>query len=254
MRRPVQSYHIPVPVLKSIQGLSDQQAHQVVQDSADQRANEVNRVQRDQKALGVKQVPQDLRVPLDLKDQVVCPFKECLECLELKEKKERLVFLAPRVSQEALVHQDAMALQARGAFLERTGPLALQDHQGQLAFLEPLESQGSQEAWDLKVPWGHLVSLGQRESVEKEATCSLKPWCEQWHVRCANSSSRVTWPGTQPSSTRFPANPHQFGPSKGLLGNLADQAHLEPLVNKDPQGPQAFQEMQAFQGPQENEV
>lgn len=24
------------------------------------------------------------------------------------------------------------------------------------------------------------------------ATCSLKPWCEQWHVRCANSSSRVS--------------------------------------------------------------
>lgn len=33
---------------------------------------------RDQMALGVKQALQDLRVPLDLKDQVVCPFKEYL--------------------------------------------------------------------------------------------------------------------------------------------------------------------------------
>lgn len=69
-----------------------------------------------------------------------------------------------------------------------------------------------------------------------------------------NSSSKVTWPGTQPSSTRFLATPHQFGQSKGLLGNLEDQAHLEPLVNKDPQVPQASQEMQVCQGPQENEV
>lgn len=33
---------------------------------------------RDQMALGVKQALQDLRVPLDPKDQVVCPFKEYL--------------------------------------------------------------------------------------------------------------------------------------------------------------------------------
>jgi len=254
MRRLAQSYHIPAPVLKSIPGLWDQQAHQVVQDSEDQRANEVNRVQRDQRALEVTQALQDPRVPLDPKDQVVCPFKECLECRVLKEKKERPAFLAHRVSREALVHQDAMALQARGAFLERMDPLALQDHQGQLAFLETLESQGSQEAWDLKEPWGHLVSLEPRESAEKGGTCSLKPWCGRWHVRCANSSSRVTWPGTRPSSTRFPASPHQSGPSRGLLGSLADQGHLETLVNKDPQGPQASQEMQACQGPRENEV
>ncbi|KAK1332010.1 hypothetical protein QTO34_007687 [Cnephaeus nilssonii] len=47
-------------------------------DSEDQRANEEIRVQRDQMALGVKQALQDLRVPLDPKDQVVCPFKEYL--------------------------------------------------------------------------------------------------------------------------------------------------------------------------------
>lgn len=254
MRRPAQSYRIPAPVLKSIRGLWGQQAHQVVQDSEDQRANEVNRVQRDQRALEVTQALQDPRAPLDPKDQVVCPFKECLECRVLKEKKERQAFLAHRVSQEALVHQDAMGLQASGDFLERTGPLALQDHQGQLAFPEPLESQGSQEAWDLKVPWGHLVSLEPRESEEKEGTCSLKLWYERWRVRCANSSSRVIWPGTRPSSTRFPASPHQSGPSKGPLENLVDQGHPEPLVNKDPQGRQASLEMQACQGPQENEV
>ena len=66
--------------------------------------------------------------------------------------------------------------------------------------------------------------------------------------------SQVIWPGTQPSSTRFPASQHQSGPSKGLLESLGDQAHLEPLVNKDPQVPQASQEMQVCQGPQENEV
>lgn len=65
---------------------------------------------------------------------------------------------------------------------------------------------------------------------------------------------QVTWPGTLPSSTRFPATPHPSGLSKGLLGSLGDQAHLEPLVNKDPQAHQASPEMQACQGPQENEV
>lgn len=176
MRRPAQNFHIPAPVLKPVNGVWDQQAHQVVQDSEDQRASKVNRVQRDQKALGVKQAPQDLRVPLDPKDQAVCPFKECLECRAKKERKERLVFLAHRVFQEALVHQDAMAHQARGAFPERMDPLALQDHQGQLAFLEPPESLGSQEVWDPKAPWDHLVFPEQRESEEKEAICSLKPW------------------------------------------------------------------------------
>lgn len=176
MRRPAQTFHIPVPVLKPANGLWDQQAHQVVQDSEDQRANEESRVQRDQMALGVKQALQDLRVPLDPKDQVVCPFKEYLECQVKRGRKERLACLVYRASQEALAHQDAMALQARGAFLERMGPLALQDHQGQLAFLEPPESQGSQEAWDPKAPWDHLVFLEQKESEENEVTCSLRPW------------------------------------------------------------------------------
>lgn len=67
-------------------------------------------------------------------------------------------------------------------------------------------------------------------------------------------ASQVTWPGTQPSSTRFPATPHQFGPSKGLLGSLGDQVPLERLVSKDLQGPQVSPEMQVCQGPQENEV
>lgn len=176
MRRPAQSFHIPAPVLKPIKGLWDQRAHLVVQGSEDQRASKVNRVQRDQMALGVKQALQDLRVPLDPKDQVVCPFKECLECQAKKERKERLVFLAHRVFQEVLVHQDAMARQARGAFLEKMDPLALQDHQGQLAFLELPEFQGSQEVWDPKVPSDHLVFPEQRESEENEVTCSLKPW------------------------------------------------------------------------------
>lgn len=59
-----------------------------------------------------------------------------------KERKEILAFLAHRVSRELLVHQDAMARQARGAFLGRTDPLALQDHLGHLVFPEPLESRG----------------------------------------------------------------------------------------------------------------
>lgn len=176
MRRPAQSFHIPAPVLKTVKEVWDQQAHQVVQDSEDQRASEVKRVQRDQKAPGVKQALQDLRVPLDPKDQAVCPFKECLECQVKKERKERLAFLAHRVFQEALVHQDVMARQARGAFPERMDPLALQDHQGQLAFLELPESQGSQEVWDPKAPWDHLVFPEQRANEENAATCSLKPW------------------------------------------------------------------------------
>lgn len=69
-----------------------------------------------------------------------------------------------------------MAHQARGAFLERMVPLALQDHQGQLAFLELLESRGSLEAQDHKAHLGHLVSLVQRESEESAVTCSPKPW------------------------------------------------------------------------------
>ncbi|KAJ8785039.1 hypothetical protein J1605_007595 [Eschrichtius robustus] len=156
MRRPAQSFHIPAPVLKSIKGLWDQQAHRVVQDSEDQRVNTVIQAQRDQMALGVKQALQDLRVLLDPKDQVVYPFKECLECQAKKERKEGLDFLAHRASQEVLVHQDVMAHQAKGAFLERMDPLALRDHQGQLAFPEPLEPQESQEAWDPKAPSGHL--------------------------------------------------------------------------------------------------
>lgn len=176
MRRPAQTFHIPAPVLKPIKGLWDQQDHQVVRDSEDQRANEESRVQRDQMALGVKQALQDLRVPLDPKDQVVYPFKEYLECQAKKERKERLASLVHRASQEASVRRDAMALQARGAFLERMGPLALPDHQGQLAFPEPPESQGSQEAWDPKAPWDHLVFREQRESEENEVTYSLRPW------------------------------------------------------------------------------
>lgn len=176
MMRPAQSFHIPAPVLKPVMGHWDQQAHQVVRDSEDQRANKVNRVQRDQMALGVKQALQDLKAPLGLKDQVVSPFKGCLECQVTKERKERLAFLAHRVSQEALVHQDAMARQARGAFLERMDPQALQGHRGQLAFLEPQESQASQGVWDLKAPWDPLVSQEQKESEENEVTCSLKPW------------------------------------------------------------------------------
>lgn len=148
----------------------------MVQDSEDQRGNEVNPAQRDQMALGVKQALQDIRVPLDPKDQVVCPFKECLECQGKRERKERPDFLAHRASREVLVPQDVMDHQARGAFLERMDPLALQDHQGQLAFQVPPESQGSQEAWDPKVPSGHLVPLEQREREEKEVTYSLKPW------------------------------------------------------------------------------
>lgn len=73
----------------------------MVQDSEDQRANKVNKAQRDQMDLVVKQALQDPRAPLDLKDQVVCPFKECLECQVKKERKETLAFLAHRVSQEA---------------------------------------------------------------------------------------------------------------------------------------------------------
>lgn len=176
MRRLAQTFHILAPVLKPVKGLWDQQAHRVVQDSGDRKANEESRVQRDQMALGVKQALQDLRVPLDPKDQAVCPFKEYLECQAKKERKGRLACLAHRASQEALVHQDVMAPQARGAFLERMGPLALQDRQGQLAFLEPPESPGSQEAWDPKAPWDPLVSREQRGSEEKEVTCSLRPW------------------------------------------------------------------------------
>lgn len=66
--------------------------------------------------------------------------------------------------------------------------------------------------------------------------------------------AQVTWPGTQPSSTKSPANPHLSGPSRALLVSPGDQVHLEPLENKDPQVPQASQEMQACRGPQENEV
>lgn len=28
--------------------------------------------------------------------------------------------------------------------------------------------------------------------LSRRGICSLKPWCERWHVRCANSSSRVS--------------------------------------------------------------
>lgn len=176
MKNPAQTSHIPAPVLKPMNWLWDQQVHQVVQDSEDQRANKVNKAQRDQMDLVVKQALQDPRAPLDLKDQVVCPFKECLGCQVKKERKEILVFLAHRVSREALVHLDVMAHQARGAFLERMVPLALQDHQGQLAFLELLESQGSLEAQDHKAHLDHLVSPVQRESEESAVTCSPKPW------------------------------------------------------------------------------
>lgn len=148
----------------------------MVQASEDPKANKVNRGRRDQKALGGKQVLQDPRAPLDLKDPVVCPFKACLECQVTKEIKEMLAFLVHRVSLEVWVHQDVMALQARGDFLERTVPLVLQGHLVQSAFLEPLVSQGSQAAWDHKDPWGHLVSLDQRESEVNEETCSPKPW------------------------------------------------------------------------------
>lgn len=148
----------------------------MVQDSEDQKANKVNRVRRDQRALGGKQVLQDLRVPLDPKDPVVCPFKACLVCPVTKEIKEMLAFLVHRVSLEVWVHQDVMAHQARGDFLERMVLLVLQGHPGQLAFLEPLVSQGSWEAWDHKEPRGRLVSLDQRESEVNEETCNLRPW------------------------------------------------------------------------------
>lgn len=66
--------------------------------------------------------------------------------------------------------------------------------------------------------------------------------------------AQVTWPGTQPSSTKSPASPHLSGPSRAPLESPGDQVHLEPLENKDPQVPQASQEMQECQEPQENEV
>lgn len=146
MRRRAQTFPIPAPVLKPATAPWDQQAPQVVQDSEDRRASKVNRVRRDQKVLGVKLALQDLRVPPDHKDQVVCLSKECLGCQAKKGRKERLAHLVRRASQEVSAHRDAMALPARGAFLERMGPLALQDHQGQLAYPEPPESQGSPEA------------------------------------------------------------------------------------------------------------
>lgn len=148
----------------------------MVQDSEDQKANKVNRVRRDQRDLGEKQVLQGPRAPLDLKDLVVCPFKACLECRVIKEIREMLAFLAHRVSLEVLAHQDGMAHQARGDFQERMVHLGPQDHLDQLAFLEPLVSQGSRAAWDHKEPWGHLVSLERRESEVNGETCSLKPW------------------------------------------------------------------------------
>lgn len=127
-------------------------------------------------ALGVKRALLDLRAPRGPRDQAVSPFKGCLECQVKKERKERSDCLAHRVSRAVLVHQDATAPRARGAFLERTDPPALRAHQGQLAFPEPLESPGSQEAWDPKVPSDRLVSLEQRERGERGATFSLKPW------------------------------------------------------------------------------
>lgn len=148
----------------------------MVQDSEDQKANKVNRVQRDQRALGEKQVLQDPRAHPDPKDPVVCPFKACLECQVIKEIKEMLAFLVHRVSLEVWVHLDVMAHQARGDFLGRMVPLDLQDHLDQLAFREPLVYRGSRAAWDRRDPWGHLVSLDQRESEVNEETCSLKPW------------------------------------------------------------------------------
>lgn len=66
--------------------------------------------------------------------------------------------------------------------------------------------------------------------------------------------AQVIWPGTQPSSTRFPAIPHPSGPSRAHLGSLGDQVHLGPRETKDLQALQASQEMQVCQGPQENEV
>lgn len=111
----------------------------------------------------------------------------------------------------------------------------------------------------------HLISEGCASScwwVSKRIVWNLDRWCLQFSLsKCDSSSnaslsfvSQVIWPGTQPSSTRSPASQHQFGPSKGLLESLGDQAHLEPLVNKDPQVPQASQETRVCQGPQENEV
>lgn len=127
-------------------------------------------------ALGVKRALPDLRAPRGPRDPAVSPFKGCLECQVKKERKEIPDCRAHRVSQAVLVHQDAMAPRARGAFLERTDPPALQVHQGQLAFPEPLESPGSQEAWDPKVPSDRLVSLEQRERGERGATFSPKRW------------------------------------------------------------------------------
>lgn len=176
MRNPAQTFHIPALAQKPQKWLWDRLAPQVVQDSEDLKANKVNRVQRDQKALEEKQALQDLRDRLGPKDPAVCLFKACLECQVKKEIKETVAFLVPRESQEVWAHQDVMAHQARGDFLERMVPLAPQDHQGQLEFLEPPVSRGSRAAWDHKVPWGHLVFLEQRASGVNEETCSLKPW------------------------------------------------------------------------------
>lgn len=86
-------------------------------------------------------------------------------------------------------------------------------------------------------------------SLDKFSLCVIVDW-----KLSLSFLSQVTWPGTQPSSTRFPATPHQSGPSRGLLGSLGGRAHLELLVNKDPQVPQASQGMQVCREPQENEV
>lgn len=176
MTSPAPTSPIPVPVLKPTKWPWDLPAHRVVQDSVDRRANKVNRVQRDQKALGVRQALQDLRVPQDPRDRAVCPFKECRGCRARKERKETPASPGHRVSQEAWAHQDVMVHQAKGDFLERMVPPALQDPQGQLAFLEHLESLGSRAARDRKAPWGHLASLEQREREANEATCNLRPW------------------------------------------------------------------------------
>ena len=66
--------------------------------------------------------------------------------------------------------------------------------------------------------------------------------------------SQVTWPGTQPSSTRFPATRRPCGPSRALLESLGGRAPREPLVSKDPPGPRASPEMPVCRARQESEV
>lgn len=193
MRKIALPFLMPVPVQKLIRVLLGLLDHRVAQVSEVPKVIVEIQVQRDQMDPEVKLVFLDLRDLRDHKDPADFLFKDFQVHQVKRERREILVFLACRVSQEPQVHLEEMELKVKGAFLAKMDPQAHKDLLAQWAYLVLQVFQVLQEARGHKVMLELLVLLDLREKGVSGVISSPKQWCVLLLVKCVNNSSRVIW-------------------------------------------------------------